>query len=335
MIKYCCALPIRLKRPFFDKLEWSLLLSGPFFSPTDSAGNPVSEVFTNNRFFAPLPGATGPNPPRFNAQNNPFDTDSTFHVTDSTGKTTFTAQSAMQPVLYYSAKKYRNETFMNETFFFNQFTLVDENREPSHMRIDTPTVQQAVFNPEGTLLCCAGDTVSFQAYVKLPIWGSSLIVRTTAEKTLPGNATCTVSGNYTDSVRLALSWAIPSTAKGLCHVYIQAKDSNCNAPFNHHTQVYHWSFYVDSCGSSTPSQLSAIEQQQEVVIYPNPANEQVRITSARPFRSVKVYTMQSVSVIEQTFQPTQQTDIQTAHLPPGVYLLVIDKQFIRKLVIGR
>jgi hypothetical protein len=40
-------------------------------------------------------------------------------------------------------------------------------------------------------------------------------------------------------------------------------------------------------------------------------------------------------VIEQTFQRTQQTDIQTAHLPPGVYLLVIDTQFIRKLVIGR
>jgi hypothetical protein len=309
--------------------------SDPFFSPTDSAGNPVSEVFTSNRFFAPLPGATGPNPPRFNAQNNPFDTDSTFHVTDSTGKTTFTAQSAMQPVLYYSAKKYRNETFMNETFFFNQFTLVDENREPSHMRIDTPTVQQAVFNPEGTLLCCAGDTVSFQAYVKLPIWGSSLIVRTTAEKTLPGNATCTVSGNYTDSVRLALSWAIPPTAKGLCHVYIQAKDSNCNAPFNHHTQVYHWSFYVDSCGSSTPSQLTGLDSAQEIMLYPNPANDQCRIISEQPMQSVTIYTMLSEPVVTYSNISAKTIDINTAGLTPGVYLVIIDQRYVRKLVISR
>lgn len=69
---------------------------GGTFHHKDTAGNYVSEIITYNHFFSPIPGATYPNPVRFNAQNNPFDTDSTFRLIDSTGRVTFTAQSEIE-----------------------------------------------------------------------------------------------------------------------------------------------------------------------------------------------------------------------------------------------
>ncbi len=305
-----------------------------FFNLKDFNGNPSDDVFTINSHFAPLPGQTGPNPIRFNAQNNPFDTDSTFHLVDSTGKTTFTAKSDMQPLLYYSAKKYRNNKFVNETYTINQFTLIDDTRPVSFMKVDTANVQGAVFNSDGTFMGCADYPVTFDAYVKIPFAPTAnLIVKSTADTTLPGNGTCIMTNLNTDSVHLKFNWTPPLNAKGLYNVFISAKDSNCQIPYYHYTQVYTWSFYIDSC--LAPMGVPATQEKEYVFLYPNPASDKVTIRSGENISSVKIYTLLSELVAEIKSRPVKQVEINTSNLSPGIYLVNIDGKYVRKLVIER
>ena len=265
--------------------------------------------------------------------NNPFDTDSTFQLVDSTGKTTFTAQSEMTPILYYSAKDYRNEQLVSESYFYTQFSLFNDSRPTSYIKVDTFSLLNANINIQGTFVGCPNLPITFDAYIKLPgVLNGNLIVRTTADSTLPGNGACAVTNANTDSVHLQFSWTPPATARGLYNVYISAKDSNCNAPYNHYLQVYTWSFYIDSCGSVG---ISSITKNDDIVLYPNPAHDNLVVTSTNSFSSVKVYSMISDLVLEEKFAPTKYFDINTCTLPSGVYLVNIDGKFLRKVAIMR
>jgi hypothetical protein len=304
-----------------------------FFKVNDSAGIPHQNVFTWNCYFAPLQGQTGPNPLRYNAVNNPFDTDSTFQLVDSTGKTTFTAQSEMTPILYYSAKDYRNEQLVSESYFYTQFSLFNDSRPTSYINVDTISLLNANTNSQGTFVGCPNLPITFDAYIKLPgVLNGNLIVRTTADSTLPGNGACAVTNANTDSVHLQFSWTPPANARGLYNVYISAKDSNCNAPYNHYLQVYTWSFYIDSCGSVG---VSSITKNDDILVYPNPAHDNLVVTSTNSFSSVKVYSMISDLVLEEKFAPTKYFDINTSTLPSGMYLVNIDGKFLRKVAIMR
>ncbi|MBK7762983.1 MAG: T9SS type A sorting domain-containing protein [Bacteroidetes bacterium] len=312
--------------------EW-YLQTARFFSDTDLNGNYHSEVFTDDHYYAPLPGQTGPNPIRYNGLNNPFDTDSTFHLVDSTGRTTFTAKSTMQPVLYYSVKEYRNQKFVSETYRFNQFTLKNDTRPISYMKIDTISVQNAYFNNQGTLMSCAGLPISLDAYIKLPsVSNADLHVRTTADTTLPGTVSCTITNANTDSVHLKLNWQVPITAKGLYNVYISAKDSNCLAPFNHFTQVYTWSFYIDSCVAP----LSVIEtnvQDDNVSLFPNPAQQRLTITANEEIQYVRIYNTLSQTVADINLSPAKQWQISLSKLAPGMYYVSVNNKYVKKLVV--
>jgi hypothetical protein len=313
-----------------------MLLTEPWdrgvFSKTDVYGNPCPDLLTDNFFFAPLPGQTGPNPIRFNSQNNPFDTDSSFHLVDSTGKVTFTAASIMEPVLYYSAKDYRNGQFVSETYYINQFDIQADGRLPSYMRIDTGSVQNASFNNQGTLLGCKGYPISFDAYVKLPNDPSGdLIVTTTADTTVPGNGACVLSGLNTDSVHMKFTWTPPMNAKGLYNVFITAKDSNCNAPFHEYTQVYTWSFYIDSC---KPSAVNDVVKDDGIKLYPNPSKGEFTIMSSEDFKDVKIFNSVSELVFEKKTKPTKKLQLNVG-LPEGIYFVHIDGKYVRKLLIER
>jgi hypothetical protein len=303
------------------------------FCPRDSLGNPQTKLMCNNHFFAPLPGQSGFNPLRYNAQNNPFDTDSTFHMVDSTGRVTFTAKSAMHPVLYTKATEYRNGKFLSENFTISQFTLINENREPSYMRIDTQSVQSALLNHQGTLMSCTGLPIHFDAYVKLPIIGGNLIVTTTADSTLPGNGACTVTGVHTDSVHLKFSWTPPADARGLYNVYVSAKDSNCNPPYHHYLQVYTWSFYIDSCLS--PLSVPAVQSPNDFVLYPNPTFGSFTIKAVREFNSVSVYNVLAQEVMKKKLPSTRSATLQIHDLPKGLYMVIVDGKYGRKLMIEK
>ncbi len=303
------------------------------FYPKDNAGNQLSDILCEKWYFAPLLGQMGPNPLRYNSQNNPFDTDSTFHLVDSTGKTTFTAKGEMEPILYYRVRKYRNHKFLSETFLINQFSIFNDNREVSFLRIDTNSVQNALFNSQGTLMSCTGLPISFDAYVKLPIVNANLIVTATADSTLPGNGACTMTGLNTDSVRLHLTWTPPVNARGLYNVFVSAKDSTCTAPYNQYTQVFTWSFYIDSCLS--PLSVKNVMNTNELVLYPNPSSNNLMISCNETFSTVKIYTLLSKLLIEKKMKPTKQSEINTSDLREGIYIVNIDGKFVRKLVIAR
>lgn len=305
------------------------------FLKNDIFGNYHPEIFTNNSYYAPLPGQIGPNPIRFNSENNPFDTDSTFHLVDSTGRTTFTAQSEMEPVLYYSAKDYRNGKFVSESYCTNQFTLLADGRLPSHIQIDTAGLQNASFNTQGTMVGCPGWPISFDAYIKLPGGPSgNLVVRTTADTTLPGNGICTITNMNTDSVHLTLNWTAPPNAHGLYNVFVYAKDSNCTPPYHQYLQVYTWSFYIDSCSlvMSVDPELSRGEG--DLKVYPNPVSKNVTISGSEPFKSVKIYNLLSELVIEKNVSATKMLDVNVSGLPAGVYMVNVDGKWVRKMVVA-
>lgn len=305
-----------------------------FFQKNNAYGVPFEKVFTQNHFFAPLPGQTGPNPIRYNALNNPFDTDSTFHLVDSTGKMTFTAQSVMEPILNYRVREYRNGILLSETYCINQFTIRPDGRSPSYLRIDTNSIQNAYFNNQGTLLSAPGLPISFDAWVKLPGGPSgNLIVSTTADTTLPGNGTCSIAGLNTDSVHLHFSWTPPANAKGLYNVFVNAKDSNCSPPYNHYLQVYTWSFYIDS--SLSPVSVSNIYDTHHFTIYPNPANDILHISGSKPFQSLKLFSLDGRELLTRQFNAVSEIDLPTAQFAPGMYLLLVDGLYQRKVVVGR
>jgi hypothetical protein len=255
---------------------------------------------------------------------------------DSTGKTTFNAKSTMEPVLYYSAKKYREQKFVNETYYVNQFTLVNDVRPTSYMRIDTASLQGAYFNNEGTMIGCADKPITFDAYVKLPfasVSSANLMVRTTVDSTLPGNGTCNITGLHTDSVHLTFNWTPPLNSKGLYNAFISAKDSNCLLPYHHFLQVYTWSFYIDSCVAAM--NVADIEKDKTIVLYPNPAKQELTIESEVTFNKVKVYNLLSELMIEKELKPSKKFELSIGHLPSGIYIVHIDGKYIRKLVIEK
>ena len=306
----------------------------PFFAKTDSLGNTYSELFTWHLLYAPLPGQTGANPLRYTPQN-PFNTDNTWQLHPNTGKTTFTAKSIMEPALFYTAKDYRNNVFVSESYCVNQFTILADGRLPSYMRIDTASLQGiSSFNNQGMMIGCPGNPISFDAYVKLPGGPTvDLIVRTTADTTVPGNGVCNITGLLTDSVHLKFSWTPPLNAKGLYNVFVTAKDSNCNAPYHEYVQVYTWSFHIDSCLS--PLGTESISQDSELTLYPNPTSDRLTISGSDLFSSVKIMTMLSELVCEHKTKPTKHVEISLAELPAGIYLVCIDGKYIRKLVIQK
>ena len=302
------------------------------FIKNDSAGNFYSDIFTENFLYAPLAGQTGPNPLRYNPAN-PFDTDSTFNLKAPTGQTTFTAKSVMEPILFYKAQEYRNGHLLGETFCANQFTILTDGRLPSYMRIDTASIQgSTAFNNQSTMIGCAGTTISFDAWVKLPgDPNGDLIVRTTADTTVPGNGACTMIGQHTDSVRLHFSWTPPSNAHGLYSVFVTAKDSNCNPPYHQYTQVYTWNFYIDSCTGIIG--VNDITTDNSVVLYPNPATNIVTITSSKEFKSIKVFNLLSELVMEKNVKPSKEIALDVSELPSGIYLVNVDG-VVRKMVVG-
>ncbi len=178
--------------------------------------------------------------------------------------------------------------------------LINENREPGYMRIDTSSVQNALFNSQGTMMSCTNLPISFDAYVKLPITGGDLIVRTTADTTLPGNGTCAITGLHTDSVHLKFTWTPSSNARGLYNVFVSAKDTNCSPPYNHYLQVYTWSFYIDSCLSPLNLAPDSTGRVESIMLYPNPVIDRLTISSKDEISSVKIYSLFSELVLERT-----------------------------------
>jgi len=301
------------------------------FKVNDTAGNPYPDVFTYNIFFAPLPGQTGPNPIRYNAVNNPFDTDSTFHIIDSTGEVTFTGQSVMYPILYYRARDYRNHQLVSESYFYNSFSMLDDPRPLSYMNVDSAGLQNANFNTQGTMVGCPAWPISFDAYIKLPgVTNGDLKVRTTADTTLPGNAICAITNPNTDSVHLHFNWTPPVGSHGLYSVFVSAKDSNCSPPYNHFMQVYTWNFYIDSCSATMA--VNDLENDNSLILYPNPATNKVSITSSKEFRSVKVYNLLSELVMEENVKPSKEIELDVSGLPSGIYLVNVDG-VVRKMVV--
>ena len=305
------------------------------FSVTDWNGNPSPDVFLNKMYYAPVPGATGPNPQRYTPEN-PFDTDSTFLLDHQTGKTTFKANSIMEPALFYSVKDYRNDDFVSESYCVGQFTIMDDNRLPSYLRIDTASMKGAEFKSNGRIRVCAGYAASFDAWVKLPNDPSGdLIVQTTADTTLPGNGACTILNNHTDSVRLHFTWTPPPGTRGLYNVFVSAKDSNCNPPYHQFRQVYTWSFDVDTCQAPLKLTPNPSLEEAGITIYPNPASNKVTITSSKDFRTVNVYTLLSELVLEKKTKRCKELELDISSLPNGMYLVNVDGKYMRKMVVER
>ena len=305
------------------------------FSVTDWNGTPTQDVFLNKMYYAPVPGATGPNPQRYTPEN-PFDTDSTFLLDHQTGKTTFKANSIMEPALFYSVKDYRNDDFVSESYCVGQFTIMDDNRLPSYLRIDTASMKGAEFKSNGRIRVCAGYAASFDAWVKLPNDPSGdLIVQTTADTTLPGNGACTILNNHTDSVRLHFTWTPPPGTRGLYNVFVSAKDSNCNPPYHQFRQVYTWSFDVDTCQAPLKLTPNPSLEEAGITIYPNPASNKVTITSSKDFRTVNVYTLLSELVLEKKTKRCKELELDISSLPNGMYLVNVDGKYMRKMVVER
>ena len=72
-----------------------------------------------------------------------------------------------------------------------------------------------------------------------------------------------------------------------------------------------------------------------MVLYPNPANDKLMISSDENFSSIKIFSLLSQLLYEKKTHGTKKFEVNINDLPTGMYLVDIDGKYIRKLLIER
>lgn len=300
-----------------------------FFVMQNANGDYSNNLFMFKNWFAPLPGQTGTNPLRYDAKYNPFDTDSTFQLDPQTGEVSFVAQSEMHPLLYFSIKDYRNGILASETFYFNQFTVLPSNRPLSTFHLDAATLSGGVLLPSGRIRAFHNTTLSFEYDILLNIPTGHLVVKTTADSTLPGNATCQFLNNQTDSVRCKFSWTPDTSANGLYTFYTMSKDSNCVIPFSQYTQVFTHaieagSFYL---GISEPKEVLRMQ------VRPNPGSGVFYLDAPYPLQEVSILDISGKTVHTKKQLNTPSVQLDVSCLSSGTYFIISPGWHPEKIVL--
>jgi hypothetical protein len=307
----------------FPTSNWQLFLM------QNANGEYSSDLFIYKNWFAPLPGQTGTNPLRYDAKYNPFDTDSTFQLDPQTGEVSFVAQSEMHPLLFFSIKDYRNGILASETFYFNQFTVLPSNRPLSTFHLDTTTLNGGVLLPSGRIRAFHNTPLSFEYDIKLNVAAGHLVVQTTADSTLPGNASCQIINNRTDSVRCKFSWTPDNSANGLYSFYTQARDSNCVVPFAQYTQVYTHPIEVG------PYFLGVRESNERLglEIIPNPNSGQFLLRSSSTLHEIDILDLSGKPILELRNLNTKSLQLDLSTISPGTYFVLSPGMYPQKVMI--
>ena len=79
--------------------------------------------------------------------------------------------------------------------------------------------------------------------------------------------------------------------------------------------------------------VSDIEMTNKVVIYPNPAKQEMTIESFDFFNNVKIYNLLSELVVEKDIKSTKTFKLSIGQLPPGIYMVNIDGKYKRKFIV--
>lgn len=310
---------------YFPTLNWQ------FFLMQNANGDFSNDLFMIKNWFAPLPGQTGPNPLRYDAKYNPFDTDSTFQLDAQTGQVSYIPQSEMHPLLYFSIKDYRNGILASETFYFNQFTVLPSNRPLSSFHLDAATLSGGVLLPSGRIRAFHNTPLSFEYDVKISLPAGQLVVKTTADSTLPGNATCQILNNKTDSVRCKFSWTPDTSTNGLYTFYTMSKDSNCVMPFSQYTQVFTHPFEVGAFYVGIQEPLEPMRIQ----IIPNPGSGWFHVNASRPLQEITIWDVSGKPVYRLKAQQTNSVQLDLSALAAGTYFLHSPGWHPEKIVVMR
>ncbi len=81
--------------------------------------------------------------------------------------------------------------------------------------------------------------------------------------------------------------------------------------------------------------ISEYEIENDIGLYPNPTNDRFTIQSGGNFSDVKIYTLVSELVYEKKTKGTNNLEISTMNLSPGIYIVRIDGKYVKKLVVER
>ncbi|MBK8683618.1 MAG: hypothetical protein IPN26_00805 [Bacteroidetes bacterium] len=208
-----------------------------FFCTQNEKGQSSNGLIGIKYWLGTIPGQTGSNPKRFDPKYNPFDTDSIFSLHPQTGAMQFYTKSVGQPILCFKIKAYRNGIKHSESYYYNQFAVINHDRELARFQPDSISITGASWK-NGTIYAAPQIPFSLKFNVLFDEPNAKIRVWHTADTSLPNGATCSITNNSSDSVHGTFNWTPTILDTGLHLLYILAKDSNCNQSYNQYTQVF-------------------------------------------------------------------------------------------------
>lgn len=298
-----------------------------FFCTQNEKGQSSNGLIGIKYWLGTIPGQTGSNPKRFDPKYNPFDTDSIFSLHPQTGAMQFYTKSVGQPILCFKIKAYRNGIKHSESYYYNQFAVINHDRELARFQPDSISITGASWK-NGTIYAAPQIPFSLKFNVLFDEPNAKIRVWHTADTSLPNGATCSLTNNSSDSVHGTFNWTPTILDTGLHLLYILAKDSNCNQSYNQYTQVFtvpvRVGLYPQSIENISNSYLS---------IFPNPATESIQIESSEKISLVEIYNSTGQKIIRQQFSKLNSVNIQLDYLVPGFYYIIVNNKIRTKLII--
>lgn len=127
------------------------------------------------------------------------------------------------------------------------------------------------------------------------------------------------------------------SGKGLTYYPIEFSISNVKAIDKNETELEVQTMTTTSIIEFNPVSVNEIQDENQIKIYPNPAIEKINIQSGKQLEKVYLFDLYGRLIFESILQ-TNETQINTDHLPAGYYMLKVqtkDKTEWLKVNVGR
>ncbi|MCB0697505.1 MAG: immunoglobulin domain-containing protein, partial [Chitinophagaceae bacterium] len=184
--------------------------------------------------------------PSLSIPTNPFQTNNTFTISNTTGELGFTPALLGAHTVSIRAKEYRNSVFIGSVMRDIQvqvITCTGTNTTPT-ITNDPASVSGAATYSGGTVIGCATKQFSFCFDIKSTDTAAHLVATDNHGVAMPGS-TISYTNLQKDSVRACVTWTPSATDTGTRVFVVTVKDSSCasgGVPINYAITVplYVW-----------------------------------------------------------------------------------------------
>ena len=175
--------------------------------------------------YTPVSTALATKTPSLNISTNPFQTNNSFSINNTTKAITFTPTEIGEQVLDINIKEFRTGTQISSHMKEIRFAVMGANRYSYNVNRNYANVTNCIRTGD-TITVCAGASFGFITDIKSNLPSSSLYI-TDNHLYNANSAVVSYSTQKKDSVRASFQWTAPSTPGTTHLVVFTVTDSSC------------------------------------------------------------------------------------------------------------